>query len=170
MDTPKAKTRTRYGTMEAASGWDDWSAYDECYSYGRGKEQRNCGTRSSSPEGSKGESRDQFIDRLMWKDIAACAWTGKEVFSEIVARRVRTDLDIEDEGSSRSYDEGGMEHEDEDHAIVPKSRKVEKRQLHRKRQQANTKRSSSPVKTSRRGWSTWNPLFKGISMKTTTAP
>ena len=44
--------------------------------------------------------------------------------ADIVADKVRSDLGIEGEASSRSYDEGGMENDDGDH--VPKSRKLEK--------------------------------------------
>ena len=62
----------------------------------------------------------------MWEDTSSRAWMEKEKLAEIVACKVRTDLGVEDEGSSRLYDEGDMEHNDEDHDIVSKSRKVEK--------------------------------------------
>ena len=104
----------------------------------------NRGTRSAWPKcGGKGESRDQFLDQLMWEDTSSRAWTEKEELAEIVACRVRTDLGIDDEGSSRSYDEldeGGMENEGEDR--VSKSRKIEKRRLH-----------GSQAKATRRGHS-----------------
>ena len=58
--------------------------------------------------------------------------------AEIVACRVRTILGIDDEGSSQSYDEGGMENDGEGH--VSKSRKVEKRRLHNQKQRANASR------------------------------
>ena len=60
--------------------------------------------------------------------------------AETVFCRVRTDLGIDGEGSSRSYDEGGMENEGEDR--VSKSRKIEKRRLH-----------GSQAKATRRGHS-----------------
>ena len=70
----------------------------------------------------------------MWEDNSSRAWTKKEELAEIVACCVRTDLGIDDEGLSRSYDEGGMENAGEDH--VSKSRKVEKRRLHKQKQRA----------------------------------
>ena len=71
----------------------------------------------------------------MWEDTSSLAWTEKEELAEIVSCRVRTDLGIEDEGSSRSYDAGGMGHEDDGH--VSKSRKREKRRIHKQKQRAN---------------------------------
>ena len=46
---------------------------------------------------------------------------------------------MEDEGSSRLHDEGpgGVDNGDGDHDIVSKSRKVEKRRLHKQRQRAS---------------------------------
>ena len=82
--------------------------------------------------GGKGESRDQFLDGLMWEDNSSRAWTERSKLAEMVACRVRTGLGIDDDGSSRSYDEGGMENEGEGH--VSKSRKVGKRRLHKKNQ------------------------------------
>ena len=70
----------------------------------------------------------------MWGDGASRAWTEKEELAEVVACRARTDLGIDGEGSSRSYDAGGMGNEGEDH--VSKSRKVEKRRLHKQKQRA----------------------------------
>ena len=67
--------------------------------------------------------------RLLWEDNSSRAWTEREELAEIVACGVRTDLGIDADGSSQSYDEGGMENEGEDH--VSKSRKVEKRRLHK---------------------------------------
>lgn len=61
----------------------------------------------------------------MWEDTSSRAWTEKEELAEVVACRVRTDLGIDDEGSSRSCDEGGMDNEGEGH--VSKSHKVAKR-------------------------------------------
>ena len=51
-----------------------------------------------------------------------------------MADRVRSNLGIGGEGSSRSYDEGSMENDDEDH--VSKSRKLEKRRIHKQKQRA----------------------------------
>ena len=122
-------------------GWGDWSGYDDYYSYGstgKGKGQWNRGTHSAWPKGGKGESRDQFLDRLMWDDDSLRAWspwTEKEELAGIVACRVHTDLGIDDERSSQSYNEGGMDNEGKDH--VSKSRKVEKRRLHKQKQRAN---------------------------------
>ena len=102
-----AKGRGSYSSWNDG-GWDDWSGYDYMYylygSLGKGKGQRNRGTRSAYSKGSgKGESRDQSLDRLMWEDNSSRAWTEKEELAEIVACRVRTDLGIDDEGSSRSW-------------------------------------------------------------------
>ena len=100
------------------------------------KGQWNRGTRANSwPKGGKGESRDQFLDRLMWEDSSSYTSTEKEELADLVADKVRSDLGIEGEGSSRSYDEGGMENEGEDH--VAKSRKLEKRRIHKQKQRAN---------------------------------
>ena len=56
----------------------------------------------------------------------ACQWMEKDPEEladlDLVADKVRTDLGIDGEGSSRSYDDGGMENDDEDH--VSKSRKL----------------------------------------------
>ena len=52
----------------------------------------------------------------------------------MVSCRVRTDLGIDGEGSSRSYDEGGMGNEGE--GRVSKSRKIAKRRLHKQKQRA----------------------------------
>ena len=57
----------------------------------------------------------------MWKDNSLRSWTEKEGLAEIVACRVRTNLGIDDEGSTRPYDDGGMDNEGEDH--VSKSRR-----------------------------------------------
>ena len=98
-----AKGRGSYSSWNDG-GWDDWSGYDDYYSYGssgKGKGQWNRGTRSAWQKGSgKGESRDQFLDRLMWEDNSSRAWTEKEELAEIVACRVCTDLGIDDEGLS----------------------------------------------------------------------
>ena len=56
----------------------------------------------------------------------------KEELADLVADKVRSDRGIEGEGSSRSYAEGGMESDDEGH--VPKSRKLEKRRIHKQKQ------------------------------------
>ena len=121
-------------------GWDDWGGYDDYqYSYGssgKGKGKWDRGTRSAWQKGyGKGESRDQFLDRLMWEDNSSRAWTEKEELAEIVACRVRTDLGLDEDGSSKSYDDDGMENADDDH--VSKSRKIEKRRLHKQKQRAN---------------------------------
>ena len=134
-----AKGKGSYSSWNDGSGWDDWGGYDDYYSYGsggKGKGKWNRGTRSDAwPKGGKGETRDQFLDRLMWEDSSAHAWTEKEELADLVADKVRSDLGIDGEGSSRSYDEGGMENDDEDH--VSKSRKLEKRRMHKQKQRAN---------------------------------
>ena len=61
----------------------------------------------------------------LWEDSSSHAWTEKEELADLVAGKVRSDLGIDGEGSSRSYDVGGMKNDDEDHAIVSKSRKLE---------------------------------------------
>ena len=62
-------------------------------------------------------------------------WTEKKELADLVTDKVRSDLGIEGEGSSRPYDEGGMKNDDEDH--VSKSRKLEKRRIHKQKQRAN---------------------------------
>jgi hypothetical protein len=135
-----AKGRNSYSSWNDG-GWDDWGGYDDYYSYGssgKGKGKWDRGTRSTWQKGyGKGESRDQFLDRLMWEDNTSRAWTEKEELADIVAFRVRTDLGLDEEGSSRSYDDGDVENAGEDHDIVSKSRKVEKRRLHKQKQRAN---------------------------------
>ena len=54
------------------------------------------------------------------------AWTEKEELADLVDGKVRSDLIINNEGSSRLYDEGGMEDDDNGNDIVSKSRKSEK--------------------------------------------
>ena len=71
----------------------------------------------------------------MCEDTSSRAWTEKEELSEIVFCRARIDLGTEKEGSSQSCDEGGMYHDDDDH--VSKSRKLEKRRIHKQKQRAN---------------------------------
>ena len=73
--------------------------------------------------GRKGESRDQLLDRLMRGDTSPRALTEKEELVEVVASRVCTRRSIDDEGSSRSHDEGGLNNEGEDR--VSKSCKIE---------------------------------------------
>ena len=73
----------------------------------------------------------------MWEDSSTHAWTEKEELADLVAGKVHTDLGIADEGSSRSYAEGGMENDGKDHAIVSKPHKLEKRQIHKQKQRAN---------------------------------
>ena len=68
----------------------------------------------------------------MWVDHPSRAWTENEELAE--ACRARADLGIGDEGSSRPYNEGGMDNEGQGH--VPKSREVEKRRLHKQTQRA----------------------------------
>ena len=71
----------------------------------------------------------------MWQDSSSHAWTEKEELADLVADKVRSDLGIAGEGSSRSYDEGGMENDDADN--VSKSHKLEKRRIHKQTQRAN---------------------------------
>ena len=71
----------------------------------------------------------------MWEDNSSRAWTEKEELADIVACRVCTNLGLDEEGSSRSYGDGGMENAGEDH--VSKSRRLEKRRLHKQKQRAN---------------------------------
>ena len=63
----------------------------------------------------KGEPRDQFLNRLIWEDNSTHAWTEKEGLVNLVAGKFRTTMGIDDDGSSQSYDEGGMENDGEDH-------------------------------------------------------
>ena len=90
------------------------------------------------PKGGKGGSRGQFLDRLMWEGSSPHAWTEKEEFADLVADKVRSDLGINDEleGSSRSYDVRGW-HGNDDDGHVSKSRKLEKRRIHKQKQRAN---------------------------------
>ena len=78
----------------------------------------------------------------MWEDSPAHAWSEKGELFDLVTDKVRTGLGIDDEGSSRSYDEGSMEHKDVTKTttiiIMPKSRKLEKRQIHKQKQRANS--------------------------------
>ena len=53
----------------------------------------------------------------MWEDNSSRAWTEKEELADIVACRVRPDLGLDEEGSSRS-DDGGMDNAGEDHVKV----------------------------------------------------
>ena len=76
----------------------------------------------------------------MWEDSSSRAWTEKEDLADIVACRVCTDLGLDEEGSSRSYDDGGMENADEAH--VSKLRRLEKRRLPKQKQRANVKLES----------------------------
>ena len=71
----------------------------------------------------------------MWEDSSSHAWTKKEELADLVAEKAHSDLGIDGEVSSRSYDEGGMENDDEGH--VSKSRKLEKRRIHKQKQRAN---------------------------------
>ena len=64
------------------------------------------------------QSQGQFLDRLMWEDSSSHAWTEKEELADLVAYKVCSDLCIDSEGSSRSYDEDGMENDDKDHVKV----------------------------------------------------
>ena len=58
-----------YSSWNAGSGCNEWGGYDDYYSYGsgdKGKGQWNREARANAwPKGGKGESRDQFLDRLM---------------------------------------------------------------------------------------------------------
>ena len=119
-----AKGKDLYSSRSDGSGRNGWGGCDDYYSYGssgKGNGQWNRGARSNAwPKGGKGESRGQFLDWLMWEDSSSHAWTEKERPADLVADKVRSDLGIDGEGSSRSYDEGGTENDDEDH--VSKSR------------------------------------------------
>ena len=136
-----AKGKGSYSSWNDGSGWNDWGGYDDYsyYSYGsggKGKGQSTRGTRANAwPKGGKGESRDQFLDLLMWEDSSSHAWTEKEELADLVADKARSDLGIEGEGSCRLHDEGGMENDGQDH--VSKSRKLEKRRIHNQKQRAN---------------------------------
>ena len=131
-----AKCKGSYSSWNDGSGWNDWGGY---YSYGSGgksKGQWNRGARANAwPKGGKGESWDKFLDRLMWEDGSPHAWTEKEDLADLVADKVRSDLGIGGEDSSRSYDEGGIENDDEDH--VSKSHKLEKQRIHKQKQRAH---------------------------------
>ena len=139
-----------YSSWHNGGSWDGWSGYDD-YDYacdgGKGKGW-NRGARQAWPKGSNNETRDQFVDHLMWENSSSHAWSVKEELANLVVSKVRSDLGIEDElevrveDSSRSYDEGGVEHEDGDH--VSKSRKVEKRHLHKQRQRTNVSAKLEP--------------------------
>ena len=82
-----------------------------------------------------GETRDQLFDRLMWEDSSSHTRSEKEELANhvVIISKVRTDLGIEDEDSSRSHDEGGVDHGDGGHDIVSKSLKVEKQRLHKQK-------------------------------------
>ena len=114
-----AKCKGPCSSRGNGSGWNDWGGYGGYYSYGsggKGKGQWNHGARANAwPKGGKGESREQFLDGLMWEDSPSHALAEKEDLAGLVADKVRSDLGIEGEGSSRSYDEGGMENDGEDH-------------------------------------------------------
>ena len=71
----------------------------------------------------------------MWENSSSHAWAEKEELADLVDDKVHTDLGIDGEGSSRSYDEGGMENDYEDH--LSKSRKLEKRRIHKQKQRVN---------------------------------
>ena len=129
-----------YSSWNYGASWDGWSGHDDYYPYNGGKGKGwNRGARPAWPKGGEGETLDQFVDHLMWEDSSSHAWSEKEELANLVVSKVRSDLGIEDEVSSRSYDEGGMKNDDGDHDIVTKSRKVEKRRLHKPRQRANVK-------------------------------
>ena len=135
----QAKGKGSYSSWNDG-GWGGWGGDDDYhYAYGssgKGKGKWDRGTRSDWQKGyGKGETRDQFLDRLMWEDNSSRAWSEKEELAEIVACRVRTDLGLDEDGSSKSYDDDGMENADEDH--VSKSRRIEKRRLHKQKQRAN---------------------------------
>ena len=125
-----------YSSWNDGGSWDGWGDYDGYYSYGGGGKDKgwNRGARPAWLKGGNGETRDQFVDRLMalWEDSSSHAWSENEERANLVVSKVRSDLGIEDESSSQSYDEGGVDYEDleEDHDIVSKSRKLEKRRLH----------------------------------------
>ena len=55
----------------------------------------------------------------MWEDRSSHACTEKREFADLVDGKIRIDLGIDDEGSSQSYDEGGMANKGDHH--VPKS-------------------------------------------------
>ena len=82
----------------------------------------------------------------MWEDssLQCHVWSEKEELANRVVSKFRTDLGIGGEDSSKSYDEGGVEHDDGDHDIVSKSRKVEKRRLHKQRRRANVSAKLEP--------------------------
>ena len=78
------------------------------------------------------------FDRLMREDSSSHAWSEKEELANLVVSKVHADLGIEDQDSSRSYDDGGVDHDDGGH--VSKSRKVTKvetRRLHKQIRRAN---------------------------------
>ena len=143
----------------------------------------NRGARPALPEGGKGETRDQFVVSLL---IASRGKTARhmrgprrknlEMLTSLLARSVvtlalttrtpRVRMMIMREvwntkmGTMHNYN------------IVSKSRKVEKRRLHKQRQRANVsaKLESYEDLEARMDRSTWSPLLKGTSMKTPTAP
>ena len=89
--------------------WDGWSGYSDYYSYNGGKG-------NGWQVGGKGETRDQIVDsdRLMWEDSSSQCHvrSEKEELANLVVSKARSGLGIEDEDSSRSYDEGGVENDD----------------------------------------------------------
>ena len=93
-----------YSSCHGGGNWGGWVG-------GKGKGWDR-GARPAWPQGGKGETRDQFVDHLMWEGSSSHAWSEKEEFANLVVSKVRSDLGIEDEDSSRSYDEGGVEHKD----------------------------------------------------------
>ena len=115
---------TMYSSWNYGGSWDgcQWCAYDDYYSYNVGKGRGwQRGARTAWPKRGKGETRGKFVDHLMWEDSSSHAWSEKEELANLVVTKVRTDLGIEDEDSSRSYDEGGADHDDGDHASKSRS-------------------------------------------------
>ena len=86
-----------------------------------------------APEMARGAARDQFLDRWMWADGSSHASTEKEELADRVASKIPIDLNIDGEGSSRSYVDGSIGND----VRNPVSRKLKQRRIHKLKQRAN---------------------------------
>ena len=99
---------------------------------------------------NKSEAPGQFAARPLWEHSSPHAVPQKEEHGNLVGSKAQHDLGIDNGGSSRLYDEGGMEHENQGHVANP--HKLEKRRLHKQKQRANfSAKLESYMKILRRG-------------------
>ena len=121
-------------------------------------------------KGGKGETRDQFLDRLLWGDSSSHAWTEKEELADLVAGKVPTWSFLARSPNDRTMRVAWKTMTKtmcllHTYYTLSTSRKLETRRIHKHKQHANfsAKIESSEKVEARMEHNAMEPLVRGHS-------